>query len=57
MTDTEAPSPADEAPEKQAAETPAEEPAEEPAPEPADDRDWWERRYTFTGTAVGLVFL
>ena len=57
MTDTEAPSPADEAPEKQAAETPAEEPAEEPAPEAADDRDWWERRYTFTGTAVGLVFL
>lgn len=57
MTDTEAPGPADEAPEKQAAETPAEEPAEKPAPEPADDRDWWERRYTFTGTAVGLVFL
>ena len=27
-------------------------PQEEPAKKP-----WWERRYTFTGTAVGLVFL
>ena len=23
----------------------------------AADRDWWQRRYTFTGTAVGMVFL
>jgi len=34
---------------------------EEPAPAaPAAEtpkRDWWQRRYTFTGTAVGLVFL
>lgn len=28
-----------------------EEPKSEPKP------DWWQRRYTFTGTAVGLVFL
>ena len=21
------------------------------------DRDWWQRRYTFTGTAVGMIFL
>lgn len=27
-----------------------------PAPSPAK-RDWWQRRYTFTGTAVGMVFL
>ena len=27
---------------------------EEPA---AEKPDWWQRRYTFTGTAVGLVFL
>ncbi len=26
------------------------------APE-SDKRDWWQRRYTFTGTAVGLLFL
>ena len=29
-------------------------------PEPAaatDKPDWWKRRYTFTGTAVGLLFL
>ena len=35
---------------------PDEEPAEQSvqtAPKP----DWWERRYTFTGTAVGLMFL
>ena len=31
------------------------EPALEPKPEPKPD--WWQRRYTFTGTAVGLVFL
>lgn len=35
---------------------------EEPAPPTAVEttepkRDWWQRRYTFTGTAVGLVFL
>jgi len=23
----------------------------------AADRDWWQRRYTFTGTATGMVFL
>ncbi|WP_179469838.1 alpha/beta hydrolase [Mycolicibacterium vinylchloridicum] len=28
---------------------------QEPKPEPKPD--WWQRRYTFTGTAVGLVFL
>ena len=31
-------------------------PAAAPAVEPPE-RDWWQRRYTFTGTAVGLVFL
>lgn len=32
---------------------------EAPAPTPAPEtkRDWWQRRYTFTGTAVGLLFL
>jgi uncharacterized membrane protein len=30
-------------------------PGPEPKPEPKPD--WWQRRYTFTGTAVGLVFL
>ena len=35
---------------------------EEPTPptpaEPTEPkRDWWQRRYTFTGTAVGMVFL
>ena len=33
----------------------------EAAPRPAQPqepkRDWWQRRYTFTGTAVGLIFL
>ena len=31
----------------------------EPAPAKAGEpkRDWWQRRYTFTGTAVGMVFL
>ena len=28
-----------------------------PATELELKRDWWQRRYTFTGTAVGLVFL
>jgi uncharacterized membrane protein len=28
-----------------------------PGEEPAAKPDWWERHYTFTGTAVGLVFL
>lgn len=34
-------------------------PAAAPAPEPTPPtkRDWWQRRYTFTGTAVGLLFL
>ncbi len=34
-------------------------PAAAPAPEPTPTtkRDWWQRRYTFTGTAVGLLFL
>ncbi|MGK2866479.1 MAG: alpha/beta hydrolase [Mycobacterium sp.] len=26
-------------------------------PEPVVTRDWWTRHYTFTGTAVGLVFI
>lgn len=38
--------------EKDPGKAPANEPAKEPAKEP-----WWLRRYTFTGTAVGLVFL
>ena len=31
----------------------------EPVPVKTDEpkRDWWQRRYTFTGTAVGLLFL
>ena len=63
MTETAAAGPADEAPEEEAieptpkAEKPAEEPAEKATGEPADDRDWWERHYTYTGSAVGLVFL
>ena len=33
--------------------------AAQPAPvkEAEPKRDWWQRRYTFTGTAVGMVFL
>ncbi|WP_432246506.1 alpha/beta hydrolase [Mycolicibacterium sp. ELW1] len=31
--------------------------AAEAAPAPESKPDWWQRRYTFTGTAVGLVFL
>jgi uncharacterized membrane protein len=60
MTDTAAATPADEAPEEQAgeqSEAPPEKPADKPAEEPEDRPDWWVRRYTFTGTAVGLVFL
>src|ERR1700742_3844188 len=31
---------------------------EETPPQPKPDKPpWWERHYTFTGTAVGLVFL
>ncbi len=49
---------------KPASEEPAEEPGEPEASakEPAKEREpakkpWWLRRYTFAGTAVGLVFL
>jgi uncharacterized membrane protein len=58
MTDTESSSPAEEAPEDQAVTEKPEAPAEAPSEAP-DERelDWWERHYTFTGTAVGLVFL
>ena len=28
-----------------------------PAKTEAPERDWWQRRYTFTGTAVGMLFL
>src|ERR1700716_3810646 len=35
----------------------AEPPAAKAAGEPAKRPDWWVRHYTFTGTAVGLVFL
>ncbi|WP_445166709.1 alpha/beta hydrolase [Mycolicibacterium sp. Dal123E01] len=28
-----------------------------PQPEPARRQDWWQRHYTFTGTAVALLFL
>jgi uncharacterized membrane protein len=35
---------------------PEEKPSEGP-PEAAPQPDWWQRRYTFTGTAVGLLFL
>ena len=54
MTDTQAASPADEVPQEEADEKPE---AAEPAEEPAEKPHWWQRRYTFTGTAVGLVFL
>ena len=47
MTETAA-GPGDEAPEAD-----AEEQSEDRKPRP----DWWVRRYTFTGTAVGVVFL
>ena len=59
MTDTAA-GPADEAPEADAgeqSEAPPGKPAEKPAEESEKRPDWWVRRYTFTGTAVGLVFL
>ncbi|MGW4340968.1 alpha/beta-hydrolase N-terminal domain-containing protein, partial [Rhodococcus koreensis] len=35
----------------------APEPHTEEAAKPAATPDWWKRRYTFTGTAVGLVFV
>jgi uncharacterized membrane protein len=38
------------------AKTPTEKPAQKTAETPPK-RPWWLRRYTFTGTAVGLVFL
>ena len=59
MTDTAA-GPADEAPEADAgeqSEAPPGKPAEKPAEKSEKRPDWWVRRYTFTGTAVGLVFL
>ena len=31
--------------------------AEPEATEAPPKRDWWTRHYTFTGTAVGLVFI
>ena len=45
-----------------ASDEPAPEAPEAPAPEPghkheAPRRPWWVRRYTFTGTAVGLLFI
>ena len=60
MTDTAAAGPADKAPEADAGEqskAPPGKPAEKPAEESEKRPDWWVRRYTFTGTAVGLVFL
>ena len=36
---------------------PPESAAAQPAPRSAASRPWWLRRYTFTGTAIGLVFL
>ena len=60
MTDTAAAGPADEAPEADAGEqskAPPGKPAEKPAEESEKRPDWWVRRYTFTGTTVGLVFL
>jgi uncharacterized membrane protein len=60
MTDTAAAGPADKAAEADAGEqskAPPGKPAEKPAEESEKRPDWWVRRYTFTGTAVGLVFL
>jgi uncharacterized membrane protein len=37
--------------------TPEGEARPEPQPTEPAKPDWWQRRYTFTGTAVGLVFL
>jgi uncharacterized membrane protein len=37
--------------------TPEEQPEPKPRLEQPPKPDWWNRRYTFTGTAVGLVFL
>jgi uncharacterized membrane protein len=59
MSHTQAPEATPDEPAAKAAE-PAEDEAAgdaEDAAEPADKPDWWVRRYTFTGTAVGLVFL
>jgi len=56
MTDTQAAEENPDAPEEATAEVSAEA-AAEPAPESTEKPDWWQRRYTFTGTAVGLVFL
>ncbi|HZQ34031.1 MAG TPA: alpha/beta-hydrolase family protein [Mycobacterium sp.] len=62
MTDTEAPEattpeePSEQIAEK-ADEQPQDEVAERPEEQPAKRPDWWVRHYTFTGTAVGLVFL
>lgn len=39
------------------AEVATDEPPAPPEAAPAPKPDWWQRRYTFTGTAVGLVFL
>jgi len=60
VSDTAAAGPADQAPEADAGEqsaAPPGKPAEKPAEESEKRPDWWVRRYTFTGTAVGLVFL
>ncbi|MDT5095738.1 MAG: hypothetical protein QOH60_5101 [Mycobacterium sp.] len=58
MTETQA---AEASPDEPAETTPDVDPAEPPAAkaadEPAKRPDWWVRHYTFTGTAVGLVFL
>jgi uncharacterized membrane protein len=51
VTDTDTP----EASESQAPEDPA--PPAESAPEPPAKPPWWERHYTFFGTATGLVFI
>jgi uncharacterized membrane protein len=63
MTDAQAASPTEETPEpaeethdEETVEQKPEEDTKEPE-EAAKELDWWERHYTFTGTAVGLVFL
>jgi uncharacterized membrane protein len=61
MTDTQAAEATPDEPAAETADPKVEEAAEEPAAkapdEPEEKPDWWERRYTFTGTAVGLLFL